>query len=228
MILTFRSIPGSLYYKDGKAVIIFSPKGSYRYEVIGTDNGKYELEVNSIEGGNANTFLATDIPTSAGAAHEYTIDWDVLSKGGKGVTVKIDSDRDGTFERSLLSDSKLTEDEYSLVTAVTPDGKYPAIWGDLKRTALFQNYPNPFNPETWIPYQLAEDANVVIKIYSDTGQLIRTLDLGVKPAGLYMDRERSAHWDGRNSSGERVASGIYFYTIQAGDWTATKKMTAAK
>lgn len=93
---------------------------------------------------------------------------------------------------------------------------------------LLQNYPNPFNPETWMPYQLADDANVAIRIYNTKGQLIRTLHLGYRLAGFYTTRERAACWDGRDESGEDVASGVYFYTIQAGDFAATKKMTVAK
>jgi len=94
--------------------------------------------------------------------------------------------------------------------------------------ALHQNYPNPFNPDTWIPYQLKEYANVVISIYSSTGQLIRRLALGNKKAGYYTSMERAVHWDGRNGSGEKVSTGIYFYIIQAGDFVATKKMLIAK
>ena len=93
-----------------------------------------------------------------------------------------------------------------------------------KTSLLHQNYPNPFNPDTWIPYQLKEDAHVVIKIYTAAGQLVRTLTLGHRPAGFYTDRERAAYWDGNNEAGERVASGVYFYSIKAGNLTATRKM----
>jgi hypothetical protein len=89
---------------------------------------------------------------------------------------------------------------------------------------VLQNYPNPFNPETWIPFQLAEDANVCIRIHSGTGQIIRIIDLGYRHAGFYTSKRNAAYWDGNNEAGEKVASGIYFYTIQAGDFTATKKM----
>ncbi len=95
-------------------------------------------------------------------------------------------------------------------------------------TAILQNYPNPFNPETWIPYQLAEPANVVVQIYDAAGRIARTLDLGPKPAGLYSSKQMAAHWDGRNSNGEFVTSGVYFYTLQANDFTTTKKMILAK
>lgn len=94
----------------------------------------------------------------------------------------------------------------------------------IGKTKLYQNYPNPFNPETWIPYQLKGESEVKIMIYSLSGQLIRTLELGNKQHGLYLSRDIAAYWDGRNESGEQVTSGIYFYTIKAGNYTATMKM----
>jgi hypothetical protein len=97
-----------------------------------------------------------------------------------------------------------------------------------KKDALLQNFPNPFNPDTWIPYQLRGNANVVIKIYSATGQLVRTLNLGHKPAGFYTEKKKAAYWDGRNEAGEHVASGVYFYQIKAGDFNATRKMVIVK
>jgi hypothetical protein len=97
-----------------------------------------------------------------------------------------------------------------------------------KAYALLQNYPNPSNPETWIPFQLAQDANVVIKIYTSAGQLVRTLDMEHEPAGFYISKERAAYWDGRNESGEELSSGVYFYTINAGDFTAIRRMLMLK
>ena len=97
-----------------------------------------------------------------------------------------------------------------------------------EETALFHNYPNPFNPETWIPYQLTEPAEVTIHIYAANGALVRTLTLGYQPAGIYQYRSRAAYWDGKNAVGETVASGIYFYTFTAGDFTATRKMLIMK
>jgi hypothetical protein len=94
----------------------------------------------------------------------------------------------------------------------------------ILRYQLGQNYPNPFNPETWIPYQLAESGNVTISIYNLKGELIRTIKLGRKEAGSYLSKEKSAHWDGRNETGERVANGIYFYAMRANGFKATKKM----
>ena len=96
------------------------------------------------------------------------------------------------------------------------------------RTQLLANYPNPFNPETWIPYHLSEPAHVTIRIYATSGILVRTLHLGHQPAGIYQYRSRAAYWDGKNAVGESVASGVYFYTLTAGDFTATRKMLIMK
>ena len=93
-----------------------------------------------------------------------------------------------------------------------------------QRTVLLANYPNPFNPETWLPYQLANDAEVVIRIYSATGQLVRNMDLGFQQAGYYIGRSRAAYWDGRNDLGERLASGVYFYELRTPESSTTRKM----
>ena len=97
-----------------------------------------------------------------------------------------------------------------------------------KETALLPNYPNPFNPETWIPYELAEAVSVTLTFYDVRGRVVRTLALGHRPAGVYRTKARAAYWDGRNAQGERVASGVYFYTFTAGDFTATGKLAIRK
>lgn len=94
--------------------------------------------------------------------------------------------------------------------------------------ALAQNYPNPFNPETWIPYQLARPSHVAIRIYRSTGEIVRTLDLGRKEAGFYTDRAKAAYWDGMDDAGQKVSSGVYFYTIQTDGFAATRKMLLSK
>jgi hypothetical protein len=107
----------------------------------------------------------------------------------------------------------------------------PIVLRDIGKpghSLLLQNYPNPFNPETWIPYQIREPAEVVIRIYNATGQLVRTLDLGQRSAGFYLGRTRAAYWDGLNSAGEKVASNIYFYQITAGNFSAARKMVILK
>ena len=97
-----------------------------------------------------------------------------------------------------------------------------------EETVLLPNYPNPFNPETWIPYQLSEPADVTLRIYAVNGELVRTLALGHTPAGMYQNRSRAVYWDGKNDVGESVASGVYFYTLTAGDFTATRKLLIRK
>ena len=97
-----------------------------------------------------------------------------------------------------------------------------------KKSALLPNYPNPFNPETWIPYHLSNDADVYISIYDTKGVLVRRLDFGHQIAGYYIDRTKAAYWDGKNELGERVASGVYFYHLFAGDYSATRKMLILK
>ncbi len=117
---------------------------------------------------------------------------------------------DPAFQRGILVLEQL-------LAALTP-----------KETTLLPNYPNPFNPETWIPYQLTTPSDVSISIYSTDGKLIRTLDLGHQPIGKYHHRSLAAHWDGKNAEGESVASGVYFYTLTAGKFTATRKMLIRK
>ena len=97
-----------------------------------------------------------------------------------------------------------------------------------QETVLLANYPNPFNPETWIPYQLAVRAEVTLTIYDTNGEAVRRLEVGHQAAGMYQSRSRALYWDGRNGRGESVASGIYFYTLRAGEFTATRKMLIRK
>ena len=107
-------------------------------------------------------------------------------------------------------------------------------WNELanhappEETVMLPNYPNPFNPETWIPYRLAAPAEVTLTIYSADGKLVRTLALGHQATGVYQSKSRAAYWDGRNALGEHVASGLYFYTFTAGDFSATGKMLILK
>ena len=104
------------------------------------------------------------------------------------------------------------------------------VVGDMHpaKTILGQNFPNPFNPETWIPYQLEQSADVTLQIYNTSGSIVRTLNLGFKQQGFYMTRSTAAYWDGRNNMGEQVASGVYFYSLQTPDFSATRKMLILK
>ena len=105
----------------------------------------------------------------------------------------------------------------SILAAIRPD-----------KTQLLANYPNPFNPETWIPYQLANASDVQILIYDTAGGIVRRLELGHQPEGYYTSKSRAAYWDGRNTFGERVASGIYFYQLQANNISLLRKLLILK
>ncbi len=132
-------------------------------------------------------------------------------------------DSDGNFESQTLSFKVTPEHLANAVLSV----RFDKI-GKPQQNRLLQNFPNPFNPETWIPYQLSEDSPVLVSIYDATGKLIRTLPLGYRSAGFYSSRERAAYWDGRNEIGESVASGVYFYQLQAGDYTDLRRMVILK
>ncbi|MDI6793824.1 MAG: T9SS type A sorting domain-containing protein [bacterium] len=93
-----------------------------------------------------------------------------------------------------------------------------------ERTGLAQNYPNPVNPETFIPFTLDSMAEVKILIYDLAGQLLRSLDIGPREKGAYLTKAEAAYWDGKDEAGREVASGVYFYQLQAGDKTFTKRM----
>ena len=136
------------------------------------------------------------------------------------------------FELKLVGSALYVADLYQLrIFRVHPEGYSLAVeeptqsdWtpNAVKPTLvnrLSQNFPNPFNPETWIPYQLASDMNVSLHIYDAQGKRIYFKALGYRKAGSH-----TAYWDGRNTIGEPVASGVYFYTLHAGTFHATRKM----
>ena len=103
-----------------------------------------------------------------------------------------------------------------------------AACGSKKSSVLYQNYPNPSTSETWIPYDLASDADVTITIYNVGGQLVRTLELETQAAGSYQSKDKAAYWDGRDNKGRMVSEGIYFYSLNASDFQATKKLVILK
>ena len=112
--------------------------------------------------------------------------------------------------------------------SVEPQSKYFTTLGDIKRTSLMQNFPNPFNPETWIPYYLADAASVTVRIYNVKGELVRAIDVGRQAAGAYTGRQSAAYWDGRDDTGQSVASGVYFYQLAADDFSETRRMVVMK
>ena len=163
----------------------------------------------------------------------------VSVSGISGVTVRhhdIDRENDTEVSVELTYNGNMTSDG-TLTFTVGADAIVgytgPSLTAQLSVTAagtidLFANYPNPFNPETWIPYQLAKPSDVTITIYDMRGRVVRVLILGHQSAGVYRSRSKAAHWDGRNLFGEKVATGVYFYTLKAGDFSATRKMLIRK
>jgi hypothetical protein len=120
------------------------------------------------------------------------------------------------FDNVSLSDSLNITKNNGSITVIAPN------------FALLQNYPNPFNPETWLPYQLAQDAKVTVIIHNSEGKIIRVIDLGQQAAGSYLSKNKAAYWNGRDNSGQPVASGLYFYTLRAGKYSATRRMLVVK
>ena len=151
-------------------------------------------------------------------------------RGHTGWIRSVSFSQNGKWLASGSRDGTVLLWEVNLPSAlsVEPSGERIITLGRLKRAMLYQNYPNPFNPETWIPFQLAEAAHVRIQIYDVAGHLVRTLDLGTKLASSYLSREGAAYWDGRNDMGESVSSGVYFYTLEAGDYRRTRRMTVVR
>ena len=154
-----------------------------------------------------------------------TIPWhEPEKKSDTEITVELE------FDGNINVDSTLT---FTVGAGAIAGYNGPALTAQVtvtadRENALLANFPNPFNPETWIPYQLAKPTEVTITIYAVNGQIVRTLALGYQPAGSYQTRSRAAYWNGRNAFGEPVASGVYFYTLTAGDFTATRKLLIRK
>ena len=143
-----------------------------------------------------------------------------------GETVGLRLLGDSTIHQQILTDDGLQQlktiryhqqSDGVLTTSDRPD-----------QSQLGANYPNPFNPETWIPYQLSQEAEVSLQIYTGQGRLVRNLELGWQSAGYNTVASEAIYWGGRNRSGELVSSGVYFYRLQAGDYSQTRKMVILK
>ena len=208
--------PALANYKSAWAFIVTS-------DIHGMDTGTaYTLVAENLRTGT----LATENITSA--AKRSSAVWADLNRksvveAGDKLEVALYDDRgnivSGPFQRTVTT-SDIRNAFLSLQLTV----------GDIRPqdTILAQNFPNPFNPETWIPYQLSKATEVKIDIYDVSGHLVRSLDLGWQPVGSYMTPSSAAYWDGKNAVGERVASGIYFYTLQTLDFAATRRMVILK
>ena len=141
------------------------------------------------------------------------------------------TERDASVRRriALTELENLSHTDPRIIIAAKSLRQQLATVGEIPSdTMLLPNYPNPFNPETWIPYHLADAADVSIFIYNTLGQPVRHLEIGHRHAGRYVAHSEAAYWDGRNDVGELVTSGVYFYSIEAGEFSATRKMVIGK
>ena len=192
-------------------------------------------DIHGMETGTAYTLVAENLRTGTLATENIT------STAKRSSAVWADLNRKSVVEAGDKLEVALYDDNGRIVsgpfqrTVATSDIRNAFLSlqltvGDIRPqdTMLAQNFPNPFNPETWIPYQLNKATEVKIDIYDVSGHLVRSLDLGWQPVGSYMTSSSAAYWDGKNAVGERVASGIYFYTLQTADFAATRRMVILK
>ena len=186
-----------------------NPKDTLTYTLGGTDAASFDIVATT---GQLKTKAALDFESTT----SYTVTVTVVDRVDDPNTTTVDE------SEGALSDS------INVTINVTDVADAPALQVIPTQTALLSNYPNPFNPETWIPYQLAKPSDVTLTIYNIRGVVVRQIVISQKPAGNYISRNRAMHWDGRNAYGEKVATGVYFYTFKAGDYAATRKMLIRK
>ena len=208
-------------------------RGSIVDEQRGTNRAGFRVIVKNLSTGKAVTGVTKDVPLS------HTDKGKLRADGYQVTIVDVETGRAAkigdTLEISVRSPSPLIGVQPVRYTVAAEDVKRSLIQlEDLVayeipvKTELLPNYPNPFNPETWMPYRLAEDAFVTLTIYDLSGQTVRSIDLGHRIAAVYENRSKALYWDGRNEFGEQVASGVYFYTLTADEYSATRKMVILK
>ena len=206
----------------GNTTPVLALKGSVVDEEVGLQKLNFQVTVKNLSTGRAVTGMTID----EGTGYRLTV-------------VDIETARAATIgdilEVSAQSPHPFIGVEPLRYTVTAEDVKQSLIqlpelvvYKIPAETELLRNYPNPFNPETWIPYRLADDALVTLTIYDQTGGVVRTFDVGHRIASAYESRSNAIYWDGRNDVGERVASGVYFYTLMAGDFSATRRMLIIK
>ena len=202
---------------------VLALKGAVVNEETGLNKPGFRATVKNLSNGRAVTGMTKE---DEGVGYQLTI---VDIETGRAATIG------DTLEISAQSPNPFIGVEPLRYTVTAEDVKRSQIQlGELvvyeipAETELLHNYPNPFNPETWIPYRLTEDAFVALTIYDGSGQVVRTLDVGHQVAAVYESRSKAIYWDGRNDVGEQVASGVYFYHLSAGDYSATRRMVILK
>ena len=186
------------------------------------DNLTYKLLVGTERHDSTDDFVI-NFPGDSGGQLRTNSLWNPANKSSFTITIEVQDDGPNKAFTRITVTINITDPPSG---NAPPSVETPPVLPET--TALLTNYPNPFNPETWIPYQLAKPAEVTLTIYDIRGRVVRTLRLGHQPAGFYQNRSKAAHWDGRNHLGEKVATGVYFYTLKAGDYTATRKLLIRK
>ena len=217
----------------GDTTPVLGLRGSIVDEGMGTNSAGFRVIVKNLSTGRAvatvtkdENYSRPDKRESTGVGYQVTI---VDVETGRAARIG------DILEISVRSPSPLIGVQPLRYTVTAEDVKRGLIqltelvaYEIPTETELLHNYPNPFNPETWIPYRLAEDAFVTLTIYDLSGHVVRTLEVGYQIASAYENRSKAIYWDGRNGLGEGVASGIYFYHLSAGDYSATRKMVILK
>ena len=207
---------------DGQTAVL-DVNGAIVDEITGLAREGFRVKVK-----NLSTKAALNKVTSAETAEGYNMTFVDLKAGHAariGDVLEISADSPNPLIGVQPVRHTVTVDDVKSSTIQLED---LIVYEIPAETELLRNYPNPFNPETWIPYHLSEDADVNLTIYDISGEVVRDIDVGHQTAAKYDTRAKAIYWDGRNRFGEQVASGIYFYHLDAGDFSGTRKMVILK
>jgi hypothetical protein len=213
--------------RDGKVTLIWRTEAEinnvgfaiYRSDTKDSDYTKIAFVPGAEDSETSNDYLFTDEQIQPGRTYRYYLEGvDLAGRRMKSDVIQVSSTETPHTRKPELPSVELPAWPQPILPTLTEPERLP------KQNSLLANYPNPSNPETWIPYNLAEPADVTVQIYDVRGHLIRTLHLGHRRAGFYLSKDRAAHWDGRDDTGERAGSGIYFYRLSAESFSAVRKM----
>jgi len=165
----------------------------------------------------ANLFYTTD-----GGENWVEMASNVTGNSYSWVTPELASDqakvRVFIYDRDGLLGSDSSDDYFMLTSGATPvENQKPLVYG------LAQNFPNPFNPQTEIRFDLPHAGSTRLRVYDLRGRLVKDLVSGHMGAGNH-----SVVWKGRDNGGRQVASGVYYYKIDSGKFSETKRMTLVK